>query len=136
MPPLMNGASIWDPKHLRVQLDEASPSRGARREGRRPSPVQGKFIAGPIDVSWVCQAAQLGRTALLVGLALWHLRGLRRTDSFIVSNLMLKDWGVQPDAKRRSLLKLECAGLITVQRQGKRSPQVTLKRTNEVRVSE
>jgi hypothetical protein len=106
MPPLMNDANIWDPEYLRVQLDEASPSRGASRKGRRPSPVQGKIIAGPIDVSWVCQAARLGRTALLVGLALWHLRGLRRTDSFIVSNLMLKDWGVQPDAKRRSLLKL------------------------------
>jgi hypothetical protein len=136
MSPLDDCASNWDPAQLRVQPDAAIPLRGVKRKGRRASPILGKFIAGPIDVSWVCQAAQLGRTALLVGLALWHLRGLRRTDSFIVSNLMLKDWGVQPDAKRRSLLKLECAGLITVQRQGKRSPQVTLKRTNEVRVSE
>jgi hypothetical protein len=39
---------------------------------------------------------------------------------------MLADWGVQPDAKRRALLKLERAGLITVQRAGKRSPQVTI----------
>ena len=39
---------------------------------------------------------------------------------------MLQDWGIQPDAKSRALRKLERAGLIRVERQGKRSPQVTL----------
>ena len=68
-------------------------------KGRRTSPIQGKFIAGPVDVSWVCQASHLGVKALLVGLALWHIRGLRKADTFIVSNLMLKDWGIKPDAK-------------------------------------
>ena len=63
--------------------------------------------------------------ALLVGLALWHIRGLRKADTFIVSNLMLQDWGIQPDAKRRALRALEKAGLIKVERRGKRSPQVT-----------
>ena len=85
-----------------------------------------KFIAGPIDVSWVCQASRLGVKALLVGLALWHIKGLRKADTFIVSNLMLQDWGIQPDAKSRALRELEKAGLIRVERRGKRSPQVTL----------
>ena len=79
-----------------------------------------------MDVSWVCQASQLGVKALLIGLALWHLRGLRRADSFIVSNLMLHEWGIQADAKNRALRKLEKAGLIRIERRGKRSPQVTL----------
>jgi DNA-binding transcriptional ArsR family regulator len=79
-----------------------------------------------VDVPWVCQAARLGVKALLVGLALWHLRGLRRANSFIVSNLMMQEWGIHPDAKRRALSKLEKAGLIRVERRGKRSPQVTL----------
>ena len=39
---------------------------------------------------------------------------------------MLEEWGVQADAKRRALRKLEMAGLITVERRGKRSPHVTL----------
>jgi DNA-binding transcriptional ArsR family regulator len=39
---------------------------------------------------------------------------------------MLRDWGIQPDAKNRALRKLEHAGLITVERRGKRSPLVTL----------
>ena len=47
-------------------------------------------------------------------------------NTFTVSNLMLRDWGIQADAKSRALRKLQRAGLITVERQGKRSPQVTL----------
>jgi DNA-binding transcriptional ArsR family regulator len=62
----------------------------------------------------------------LVGLALWHIKGLRKADSFIVSNLMLREWGIEPDAKTRALRKLEEAGLIRIERRGKRSPQVTL----------
>lgn len=64
--------------------------------------------------------------ALLVGLALWHIEGLRKADTFIVSNVMLQDWGIQPDAKRRALRSLEKAGLIRVERRCKRSPQITL----------
>jgi DNA-binding transcriptional ArsR family regulator len=63
---------------------------------------------------------------LLVGLALWHLKGLRRVDTFIVSNILLQEWGVRPDAKTRALRKLETAGLISVEKRGKRSPRVTL----------
>ena len=123
MSPLTNNSSNWDPRSL--QLDQVTARRGTR-QGRKVSPVKGKFIAGPIPVSWVCQAGRLGVKALLVGLALWHIRGLRKMNTFIVSNLMLRDWGIQPDAKSRALRKLERAGLITVERQGKRSPQVTL----------
>jgi hypothetical protein len=122
MSPLNNSSANWDPRSL--QLDQVT-QRGTR-SGRRVSPLQGKFIAGPIPVSWVCQAKRLGVTALLVGLALWHIKGLRKSNTFIVSNLMLRDWGIQADAKGRALRKLERAGLLAVERQGKRSPQVTL----------
>ena len=100
--------------------------QGGIRRGRRVSPIRDKFIAGPIDVSWVVQASRLGVKALLVGLALWHLKKLRPADTFIVSNLMLQEWGVQPDAKTRALRKLEKAGLIRIAGRGKRSPLVTL----------
>ena len=39
---------------------------------------------------------------------------------------MLQEWGIQPDAKARALRALEKAGLITIDRRGKRSPRVTL----------
>jgi hypothetical protein len=72
------------------------------------------------------QARRLGVTALLVGLALWHIKGLRKTETFIVSNVMLQEWDIQPDAKRRALRALERAGLIRVERRGKCSPSVAL----------
>jgi DNA-binding transcriptional ArsR family regulator len=118
--------STWDPSCLR--LDEAGVAGLKPRacRGRRASPIRDKFIAGPVDVSWVCQASQLGVKALLVGLVLWHVKGLRRNHSFIFSNLMVGEWGISPDAKSRALRALEKVGLITIERRGKRSPRVTL----------
>jgi hypothetical protein len=118
--------STWDPSSLRLSPDGVRRLQGGTRKGGRASPIRGKFIAGPIDVSWVVQAKRLGATALLVGLALWHLKKLRQADTFTVSNLMLQEWGVQPDAKSRALRALERAGLIRVERRCKRSPHVTL----------
>jgi DNA-binding transcriptional ArsR family regulator len=72
----------------------------------------------------------LGVKALLCGLALWYLHGLRRKrktyDRNAVSNLALDGWGISPDAKRRALLKLANAGLIEVEYRGKRSPRVMI----------
>jgi DNA-binding transcriptional ArsR family regulator len=121
-----NSNTTWDPTRFRLGQDGAARLDRGLRRGQRASPIQDKCIAGPIDVSWVCQASRLGVKALLVGLALWHLKGLRRDNSFLVSNLMLQEWGIQPDAKRRALGALEKAGLIAIERRGKRSPRVTL----------
>jgi DNA-binding transcriptional ArsR family regulator len=126
MSPNTNTNTNWDPSSLRLDQDGARRSQGGTRRGRQVSPIRGKFIAGPVDVKWVCQASQLGVKALLVGLALWHLKGLRKTDTFIVSNLMVQEWDIQPDAKSRALRALEKAGLIRIERRGKRSPQVTI----------
>jgi hypothetical protein len=125
--------TTWDPSSLRLDQDEVKRSQGGTRKGRRASPIQGKFIAGPIDVAWVIQAKRLGATPLLVGLALWHLKRLRQADTFTVSNLMLQEWGVQPDAKSRALRALEKAGLIRVERRGKCSPRIALIVTAPVR---
>jgi DNA-binding transcriptional ArsR family regulator len=121
-----NTDTIWDPTRLRLGQDGVARLNGGPSRGRKPSPIRNKFIAGPIYVSWVCQASLLGVKALLVGVALWHLKGLRRDNGFLVSNLMLQEWGIQPDAKTRALRALEKAGLITIDRRGKRSPRVTL----------
>jgi DNA-binding transcriptional ArsR family regulator len=118
--------TTWDPGCLQLDQARVAGLNGGLRRGRQPSPIRNKFIAGPVDVSWVCQASQLGVKALLVGLALWHLKGLRRSNSFELSNLMLQEWGIEPDAKSRALRRLEKAGLVTVERRGKRSPRVTL----------
>jgi hypothetical protein len=116
----------WDPTCLRLKTTDAAPSQPRTRPGRRLSPVPGRFIKGPVDVKWLSKARKLGVTALWVGLGLWHLKGLRRADSFLVSNLMMQGWDVLPDAKSRALRALEQAGLITIERRGKQSPLVSL----------
>lgn len=121
-----NTKSIWDPSCLQLDRAKLAQLNGGPRRGRQPLTIPNKFIKGPLSFVWLSEARQLGVTALWVGLGLWFLRGLRRSNSFIVSNLMMQEWGVQPDAKARALRALEKAGLITVERRGKRSPQVTL----------
>jgi len=116
----------WDPSRFRLDAAVAANGRLETRRGRRISSVPNKFVAGPIDAAWLSQARNLGVTALWVGLGLWYLKGLRRSESFIVSNLMMQDWGVLPDAKSRALRALEKSGLITIERRGKRSPRVSL----------
>lgn len=116
----------WDPSRLRLKQSAVARLPVGTRPGRRPIPVRGKFIAGPVDVAWICEASRLGVKALLVGLAVWHIRGLKKSNTFIVSNLMVRDWGIEPDAKSRALRALEKAGLVTMARRGKRSPRVTL----------
>jgi hypothetical protein len=116
----------WDLSRLRLDRVPPSHFQSGTHQGRQASPIKGKFVKGPIDVTWLCRASRLGVKALLVGLALWHIKGLRKADVFIVSNLMLREWDVQPDAKQRALRKLEGAGLIRIERRGRRSPQVAL----------
>ena len=110
--------SALDPQQFRLVQSSAPSAKAAHSNGR-------KFIAR-IDVVWAHQARQLGVTALFVGLALWYLKGLRRSNTFIVSNMMLEDWGVTKWAKLRSLRSLEKAGLVAIEWRGKRSPLVTL----------
>jgi hypothetical protein len=125
---LMSSTKIdpWDPSGLRLAPADAAGSELAPRRGRRAPSVRGRFVAGPIDVAWLARARKLGVTALWVGLGLWHLKGLRRADTFIVSNLMMQSWEVSPDAKSRALRALEKAGLIAIEPRGKRSPRVSL----------
>ena len=126
--PLMsiNKLGHWDPRLLQLAAAAAAGPQLDIRRGRRVSSARRRFVAGPIDVAWLSQARKLGVTALWVGLGLWYLRGLKRADSFLVSNLMMQGWEVSSDAKSRALRALEKAGLITIQRRGKRSPRILL----------
>jgi DNA-binding transcriptional ArsR family regulator len=126
----------WDPSQLTLPTGTAA-SPPKPRKGRRIVGVAGRFIKGPIDVAWLMQARKLGVTAYHVGLSLWFLSGLKHSDIFLVSNLIMQEWGVSSDAKSRALRTLEKAGLIAVERRGKRSPRVTLlvRQTREIEVS-
>ena len=116
----------FDPSRLMLEHTSATTVHKARAGFRRMLTPDALFIAGPVDLAWLSQARKLGVTALWVGLILWFLRGLKRSDNFLVSNMTMRKWNVEPDAKTRALRKLEKAQLITVERRGKKSPAVTI----------
>lgn len=119
--------STWDPSGLR--LDHAiAPDWGAacRRKAGIVRKTGRLFLRGPIPMHWLCEASKLGVSPLWVGCVLWHLAGLKKSPTFLVSNLHLHRWGIERRAKSRALKALSDVGLITIAGRGKRSPRVTI----------
>jgi hypothetical protein len=117
----------WDPNTL--QLDNALAGhigKVSRRKRRMVSRDDGLFLRGPIPMGWLHDASKLGVGALWVGCVLWHLSGVKKSATFLVSNLHLHRWGVDRFAKSRALKALAHAGLVNIEGRGKRSPKVTI----------
>jgi DNA-binding transcriptional ArsR family regulator len=100
----------------------------AKPERRNRVRLRGRFLKGPIPLSWLARALSIGGgSAIGVGLVLWHLSGLKHNDrTVLLSNVEVKRLGISRQAKWRALAALENAGLITVERRGKSSPLVTI----------
>jgi hypothetical protein len=64
--------------------------------------------------------------ALAVGVALWFLRGVRRSYTVTLGSATLEQFGVDRFAKYRALKNLEQAGLVRVKRRRKKNPVVTI----------
>ena len=102
-------------------------ARGEYRKAATVSTVTEHYLRGPIPLAWLETAAQLPGKALAVGMALWHLAGLRRTQQHLsLSTERLASFGVSKYAKDRALRHLIAAGLVTVDRKKGRSPRVSL----------
>ena len=87
---------------------------------------RGYFLKGPILLPWLIRAMALPGKALHVGLVLWFLYGLKGSRCVTLSPSQFARFGLQRETARRGILHLEDAGLVTVERSGKRSPRVTL----------
>jgi hypothetical protein len=83
------------------------------------------FLKGPIPLLWLETAAKLPGKCLHVGLALWYLAGVQKSNAVALGNARLQKLGVDRDAKARCLKALQEAGLITVDQQPGRNPRVT-----------
>lgn len=117
----------WDPNALKLDnAFTAHIAKGSRRKRKMVARVDGLFLRGPIPMDWLHDASRLGVSALWVGCVLWHLSGVKKSVTFLVSNLHLHRWGVDRFAKSRALKALSNAGLITIENRGKRSPKVTI----------
>ena len=117
----------WDTNALRLDKAFAGHTeKVSRRKRTMVRRVDGLFIRGPIPMNWLQAASKLGVSALWVGCVLWHLFGVKKSATFLVSNLHLHRWGVDRFAKSRALKALSDAGLIMIEGRGKRSPKVTI----------
>jgi hypothetical protein len=88
--------------------------------------VQTRFLKRPIPLSWVTRAMQLPGKAWHVGTVLWLWAGITRSNTVILTRTRLRQCDLHPETARQGLSRLEQAGLVRVERQGKRSPRVTL----------
>jgi hypothetical protein len=94
---------------------------------KRPR-YRGRFLKGPIPFTWIDMAVAIGGAhPIAVGLALWHLRGIKLNERTVaLSNVEVQQRGLSRQAKWRALVALEKAGLISIERRGSASPMVTI----------
>jgi hypothetical protein len=119
---------------LNLELFRGKPGYRPRQDGRKRLPrhrPQEWFLKGPIPGDWLQRAAALPGRALHVGLAVWHLAALERSDTGRLTSKQLARFGVKPDAARRGLTALERAGLVTVVRHPGRCPIVSIVKHSE-----
>ena len=99
-----------------------TPWKAAKR-----NEVKGEFLKGPIPLTWLTQASTLpGKAPLSVALATWFEVGRRRSHEITLTTAICKRFGVNRKAKYRGLSSLEEAGLVSVQRQSRKNPIVTV----------
>jgi hypothetical protein len=104
--------------------DAEIPARKVELPTRRRRKT-GQYIP-PVPLAWFDRACVLPGKALAVGLVLWRLARLKKTNSVLLTNAALKRHGLVRWAKYPALQALERAGLVAVRRRPKRSPEIVL----------
>jgi hypothetical protein len=121
----LNLAELYIP-----QSDFLSVPGKSRECGRTNSFVNGKFLKGPIPLSWLSRACEIGGgKTLATALAIWWVSGLRNSSktNLRITTETLKQFAVtERNAKYRALQALENAGLIKVVREKGKNPFVTI----------
>lgn len=94
-----------------------------------PKPTKhpvGKFLKGPVQLSWLIAAGKLPGKALVVGMGLWYMAGLTGSKSVKATGALWKTLSISRQAAYRAVTVLESHGLIKVQRQPGRASVVTI----------
>jgi hypothetical protein len=87
----------------------------------------GPYVRGPIPLSWLSKAGEIGGKALAVALAIrFHSGRQRYARTVAVSNELVEQFGVTRKSKYAALDALEEAGLIRVDQRPKKTPVVTI----------
>jgi hypothetical protein len=109
-----------------LTLDHFHLDPGVKRLEIAKRPCSGRFLKGPISLTWLESAARCQGRALHVGIGLWYLAGLKKSRTISASYKVLRRLGLDRYAASRGLAYLEKAGLIQVRRKQGRSPIVIL----------
>ncbi len=94
------------------ELPEREVDTSWRKERRRRH--ASRYLKGPAPLVLLQAAARLPGKVLALYLAIRHRADLRRSPEVTLPADYLAAWGINKDAKRRSLATLETAGLIRV----------------------
>jgi hypothetical protein len=94
--------------------------------GRDLPEITAPFVYGPVDAVWSLGSYDAGIDAARVGLALWRVVGITKNTTFRFSSGYRDDLQLTRRQVHRGLTALEKAGLITISREGLRTPIVTL----------
>ncbi len=100
-----------------------NPRSGKHGESTRAA----RFIRGPISFNWMQKANDLPGKAGAVGLALWFLKGVKRSSTFAVTAEAETLAKCSRQAFARSLAALAAAGLISVQPKKGARPTITIR---------
>lgn len=89
--------------------------------------IVGEFLRGPVPLVWLTAVIRLpGKAPVVVGLALWFEAGRRNSCEVTLTAAILKRFTSDRKVKYRGLKSLEEAGLISIIRQPRRNPVVTI----------
>ncbi|QEG36315.1 hypothetical protein Pr1d_36280 [Bythopirellula goksoeyrii] len=111
-----------DVNRFRLQLGDLEKIKPKKA----PRSTKGKFLKGPVPLSWLKVAGNLPGKTLHVSVCLWHAYGIEKQDRFKFSSKWHRWLGISPRALRESLRRLREAGLIRVERYPGRAPVVTI----------
>jgi hypothetical protein len=111
-------------KKLRLDPGTLATLKTAQPKSRRRA--KGRFVVAELESLKTASKAVNTPLGLMVWLFIVYRTRLHRTHTVSVSNEALAKWGVERRAKYSALRQLEGAGLIRVERKGKRSPRVCI----------
>ena len=119
-----NGGQIV-PDDCRNELPVAQTGKGQSKTAARQLEP---FLRGPIPLAWLQRAANSRSSSpLKVGLVLYHLAGLKKSQQGIVITVKrCEPWGLQRKAVKCGLDELEKAGLVQVDRSIGSAPRVDI----------
>lgn len=112
------------------KTDREIPVKRVRKDastgGYVGTPFTEPFLKGPIPMAWLKSAAELPGKTLHLGIAIWWLYPMSKTQSFKLTRKALDYVGISRDAAYDALKRLEERRLVRVERLPGQRPKVQI----------